>query len=820
MRFMIEKTTKPKSTGWKHFVYTLFLIQPFWTLAQTGNGHQSLTGQVVDAVSQRPIQAATVSLMRKDSVILAGTTSAADGSFSFGSIPEARMGNRPDGHYLLRISVIGYQPFYRTYTAGEKSSLNTGIIRLKQEADQLQSIVVVGEKAAFKTEIDKKVFNVDRSLASKGGTAADALRQIPTLSIDATGNVTLRNGPPVILVDGKVTTLTLDQIPSDQIQTIEVIPNPSARYDAEGNNGIVNIVMKKNRKPGMNGSVTGVWSTLRELYGFLNTNIYQNRWNFTLNYMAHRHRSVSNTTTSLLNLTDHTSLEQQGRSVRTGPFQKVRAGADFFMDAHNTFSLSTDIGGGFHPTVGGQTSAYLNAAGGIDSSSRRKTTEADHFLFTHTEFDYTHTFKPQGAKWETSATLETYHGPSTGTYTMQYLDKGGAATSAPYLQEYGGSARASDLTFQSDLTNPLRDGKARLEAGLKAIVHNNHSNNNFLDYDNTGKQYIVNPLASYDYSYADNTYAAYGSYNDHIGSKFSYMAGLRVERYDYTGTLNDLHTQFSFHNTGLYPSLFLTQKTGEDGEFHLNYSRRVNRPQWWQITPWTNYANPQNPQTGNPHIQSENTNLGELSYNLSKGGTTLNATVYVKNTISPIISFNIPLSNDTLLSTFKNGNSSNTYGSEFIVKVPLLKWWSATTNLNFFQTSINADNLSKWLSNSGFSWFAKLNSEMKLAGIYTVQLTGNYNAPNIIAQGKIMASGGLDVAVKREFMKNRAATLILSLSDILNTQQSRIMTGSPNSFIQYAITKPETRVLKVNFTYTFGKEKNGERKKATSVSTD
>ncbi|MHA4807612.1 TonB-dependent receptor domain-containing protein [Flavitalea flava] len=781
-------------------------------MAQSGAGRQTITGKIIDAATQRPIQSATVSLLGKDSIVLAGASSEMDGSF--------HMGNIPDGHTLFRVSIVGYQPVYRVIPAGQKNLINVGVIRVKPLAAQLQTVVVVGEKAAFRTEIDKKVFNVDRSLASKGGTAADALRQVPTLSIDATGQVTLRNGAPVILVDGKRTTLTLDQIPSDQIQSVEVIPNPSARYDAQGNNGIVNIVMKKNRKPGMNGSVTGVWNSLHELYGFLNTNVYQNRWNFTLNYMAHRHRSVSNTSSRLDNLKDNTSLLQNGRAVTTGPFQKIRAGADFFMDQHNTFSLSSDVGFGKHPTTGEQAAEYLNAVGGVDSGSNRKTTEGDVFTFTHTEFEYTHAFKKQGAKWTTSGALETYHGKFEGSYTMQYLNKAGAETGLPYLQQYGGGANASTLTWQSDFTESLREGKARLEAGVKAILHNNHSRNNFLDYDHSLNQYTVNGLASYDYSYADNTYAAYGSYNDHIGSKFTYMAGLRVEQFDYTGTIHDNHTQFSFHNTGIYPSLFLTQKAGDNGEFHLNYSRRVNRPQWWQITPWTNYSNPQNPQAGNPKIQSENTNLGELAYNNSRGSTTLNATIYVKNTLSPIISYNIPLSNDTLLSTFRNANSTNTYGSEIIVKIPVLKWWSATTNLNFFQTAINADNLAKGLSNSGFSWFAKLNSEMKLAEIYTFQLTGNYNAPNIIAQGKIMASGGVDAAIKRDFLKNKTGTLVLSVSDIFNTQQYKVMTGSSSSFIQYAVTKPQTRVFKINFTYSFGKEKNGELKKATSISTD
>jgi outer membrane receptor protein involved in Fe transport len=296
------------------------------------------------------------------------------------------------------------------------------------------------------------------------------------------------------------------------------------------------------------------------------------------------------------------------------------------------------------------------------------------------------------------------------------------------------------------------------------------------------------------------------------------MAGLRLEKYDYTGLLPNDNSGFGFHQTGLYPSLFLTEKTGENSDLHLNYSRRVNRPQWWQITPETNYSNPQNPQVGNPHIRPENTNLVELAYNNQLGGIGLNSTLYVKNTLSPIMSYNIPLSRDTLLGTFENGNSINTYGAEIVFKLPVTKWWNATTNLNLFQTSINADNLSKGLSNSGFSWFAKLNSDMKVLKLYTVQLTGNYNAANVVAQGKVLASGGMDIAIKRDFLKNNSGTLVLSLSDVLNTQQTRVNTYSQGLFFQEAVNKPQTRVLKINFTYTFGKDLDGQRHKVTSES--
>ncbi len=800
----------------RHFVYALMSLWPVCALAQIRShpDESTLTGKIIDGETRQPIPSATVVLLHQDSTVVSEVISRADGGFSLKDLPEDL--------YILRISAVGYQSFSKSFDGSRHEGgtpFNAGTIRLKPVPAQLQAVTVVGTRSVLKTEIDKKTFDVDKSLASKGGTAQDALRQVPTLNVDAAGNVTLRNGTPVILLDGKQTQLTLDQIPADQIQTIEVMPNPSARYDAQGNHGIVNIVLKKNRKPGMNGSVTAVWNSLHETYGFLNMNMYKNKWNFTLNYMAHDHRSVSNTTTTLNDLSSNTSVLQRGHIVTTGPFQRINAGLDFFMDPQNTFSLAGNLGFGHHPSTGIQTTNYMDAGGLTDSTSTRTSYESDNFVFGHANFDYSHAFKKENEKLTASAALETYHGPGNGNYSMQYLDKNGTVLGSPYVQQYQGTGQAHRLTLQSDFVDPLHDGNAKIEGGIKATLHVNHSFNDFQDYSAATQMYAKDTAASYNYSYSDNTYAAYSSFSDQLG-KFRYMAGLRFEQYNYTGHLLDIDSTFYFHTTGVYPSLFLTEKIGDNSELHLNYSRRLNRPQWWQISPLTNYTNPQNPQEGNPHIRPENTNLVELGYNTEFGTVGLNSALYLKNTLNPMTPYNIPLSGDTLLSTFENANYTNIYGAEIIAKIPVTKWWNATVNLNLFEMVINADNLSQGLSTSGFGGFGKLNSEMKIFNIYTFQLTGNYNGPYVIAQGKTLPAGGMDIAIKRDFLKNNAGTLVISLSDVLNTQQTRIQTYSSGVFFQDAITKPETRVLKINFTYNFGKELNGERHKATLESHD
>ena len=784
----------------KHYSFLFILLLPFFSIAQT------LTGKVVDATTKQPIHAATVSILRKDSSVLASVISQSGGDFTMKSLPATSC--------ILQITVVGYQTITKTIPAGHRAApTSLGVLRLTPAAVQMQTVAVVARRPVFRTEVDKKVFNVDQSLASKGGTAQDALRQVPTLSVDAAGNVSLRNGSPTILLDGKQTQLTLDQIPADQIESIEVMPNPSAKYDAQGNHGIINIVMKRNRKPGMNGSFTGVASTLRETYGFANLNVFKHKWNFTFNAMAHGHRSLANTTTTYHNLASNTTSVQHGRSVTIGPFQSYRLGADYNMDAHNTFSLSGNAGFGYHPSGGSQITDYFNKGGLLDSAGSRSSYDADHFVFTHANFDWAHTFSKPGEKWTAGAAMETYHGNGHGNYSMQYLDKGGAVLSDPFLQRYHGFGNAHNLTLQTDYSDPLMEGKAKFEAGLKTIVHGSRSFEDFED--DSAHSFVKNGSASYNYSYNNNTYAGYASFNQQLG-KFSYQGGLRFEHYTYTGHLLDGNGSFGYHQTGLYPSVYLTEKFDENNDLHLNFSRRVNRPQWWQITPETNYGNPQNPQRGNPQIRPENTNLVELAYNTQVSSIGFNTTIYLKNTLDPIMAYNTPLNKDTLLSTFENANYSNTYGAEVIARIPIAKWWNATTNFNLYETDINADNLSQQgLSNSGVSWFAKLNSDMKLFNIYTVQLTGNYNAGRVLAQGKVLPSGGLDAAIRRDFLPHKAATLVISLSDVFNTQRSEVETFQQGVFFQNSFNKPETRVLKISFMYSFGKELDGNRHKGS-----
>lgn len=763
-------------------------------------GH--LFGRVMDAGSNKPVEFAAVSLLReKDSSVVTGMLTKGNGDFS--------LDNLPFGQFVVKVNFIGYNTFYKKVTiTPQKMEQDLGNFRLDAYTSNLKTAVVTANKPTFSMGIDKKVFNVEKSLASVGGTATDVLRQVPTVNVDIDGNVTLRNGSPTIFVDGKPSVLTLDQIPADEIQSIEIITNPSAKYDAAGMSGIINIILKKDRKPGINGNIMAGAGTGDKYNAGGMLNIYQKPINITLNYFMNSRNAPGNSTTNRDNLFQQTYMNQNGASFDKHLFQAGRLGIDYTLDNRNTLSLSGGIGGGNFNSLTTMNTSYLNNVKAPDSSSLRTTNGANHFRFISADLNYTHNFIKDKEQLTGQVSYRNFNGPGNGIYNTQFFGQNGTPSALPLMQNYNTGGGAGFFIVQADYTDPLNNGKARLETGVKATAGNNSSFNNTYDVDSTGAL-VFNNRVSYDFNYSSTNYAAYVNFSNTMG-KFSYQAGLRYEDYTLSGQNADGTNKFSVSKPGLFPnlfpSLFLTQKLTDNQQLQLNYSRRIERPDWRQMSPRTDYTDPQNLRKGNPALEPEYTNSFEFSYNNNFGNNNLLATLYYRNTNNLITSYVTPLKGDTLLNTFVNANSSNSYGLELTMQNQIAKWWNLTSNINLFQTSIEASNIKSNLTNSGFSWFAKINSDMLLPANFSFQITGNYQGPRVIPQGKIDGQGNLDLAVRKQFLKNKAASLTLSLSDVFNTRKFFTHTESEGFFIQDQLRKRESRILQLTFNYRFGKQ--------------
>jgi ferric enterobactin receptor len=824
-------------------------------------GH--IYGKLVDS-GGRPISDATVLLMqnkydsvskkRKD-VLMKGISTKSNGEFSFEELPMF-------GTLKLKISATGYKNYEQSVAfqmrmpaggaAAKPSSdpaqamnamsnmvngfdRDLGNIKMVTDVKQLDAVTVTASKPTLRMDLDKKVYNVEKDVVNAGGTALDVMKNVPSVNVDIDGNVTMRNATPQIYIDGRPTTLTLDQIPADAIESVEVITNPSAKYDASGGGaGILNIVLKKNRKTGYNGNLrTGVDS-----HGGINAggnfNLRQNKFNFTGAGFYNQNHSITNGTNDQSNsLNVPTSIDESIYNKNKGAFVFGSIGFDYFVTNRTTLSLTgIKVHGMFSPTETDNiyTSVYPPDTSAVTNYSLKNTTSSREFNASGLQFGFKHLFPTEGETLTLDLNYFAGINSNSSYYATNYYEDGpGSQADGLRQQKLDGNGSNKFLTIQTDYVKPF-SAKTKLEAGLR--MNSQHLLNNQYNYLDTlgNNDYYLVPSASTNYVNSNYVYAAYVSFSSAI-KNFGYQAGLRGESSSYTGELTNVKETYSNqYPISLFPSLFLNQKLKNKQEFQLSYTRRINRPNFFQLIPYTDYTDTLNITRGNPNLIPEFTNSLELSYSKTlKGNNTILASVYYKQTNHLITRFqdsaiNPITGNTDIINTYENANFSKTIGAELTSVTTITKWWDLTANLNLYNSVINTENLGQASQGALWSWFGKLNSNFKMPAKFKLQITGIYQsksnlpvntnsgqmgppgggAPQSAAQGYIAAFWAVDAAVSRSFLKNDAATISLSMGDIFRTRWSR--QHSENAFFEQDYDRlRDPQLLRLNFTWRFGK---------------
>ena len=817
-------------------------------------------GKIVDAKTNKPIEAVSIQLIsakfdtvlkkRKDTVI-SGMLTTKGGNFSLENLPLF-------GQFRLKITAIGYKEieqkvaFEMKMGAGDMSQAlsaidkDLGNIKLEQDAQVLESVTVTGSKPLISSGIDRKIFNVEKNITSVGGTAIDVMRNVPSVSVDIDGNVSLRNAAPQIYVDGRPTTLTLEQIPADAISTIEVITNPSAKYDASGGTaGILNIVLKKNRKAGYNGNLrAGI-----DMRGKFNLggdlNVRQGKINVFGSAMFNQRKSISTGYTDRLTKVGNpnTRLYQDDYSVSEGLFGFARGGVDYFIDNRNTLSLSgTFVKGKFEPYS--TSDMYLDTLySGYTGSgySQRISNSEGEFKNRGGMLSFKHNFAKAGKEWTADINYNKSNNLNNNEVnTTDYFSQGGNVKNE-FRQLMEGAGRTEFLTIQTDYVNPIGE-KGKVEMGLRAQFRNVESKNDISFYGTTG-EYIKVPQLSSEFRNQDRVYAAYSTYtNSH--KNFGYQIGFRFESSEYDGRVNTTDaggkdTVIQYGNKfpiSLFPSIFLSQKLKNDQELQFNFSRRINRPSFFQLFPFVDYSDSLNLSRGNPALRPEFTYSVEMSYMKTyKGNNTFMVSGYLKYTDDLITRYQVaelhPVSgNPVVVNTFINANSSYVTGLEFINRHAVAKWWDLNTNLNLFTSKINLAEIYGVTADPIFSYFFKINNSFKLPKNFTIQLSGEYQSktvlppggsggggggggrpgggmgfgPSSAAQGYVGANYGVDIAVRYDFMKEKRASITLNFSDIFRTRRYNVFTDSP-FFEQETFRRRDPQFLRLNFSWRFGK---------------
>lgn len=819
-------------------------------------------GRILDKATNKGVDAASVQLVqnkfdsvskqRKD-VVIAGQLTRANGDFSLEGLPVM-------GQFKLRVSGIGYvlyeQPVKFDLKMGggadmsqmlNKVDVDLGDIKLSVDSKLMEEVKVVGTKPFMQMGVDRRIFNVEKSLVSTGQTATELMRNIPGIDVDIDGNVSLRNASPTIFVDGRPTTLTLDQIPADAIQSVELITNPSAKFDASGGTaGILNIVLKKNRKAGYNGNIRGGIDSRARVNLGGDINVKQDKINIFANAMINQRKSIGEGTTYRQDLftTPNILFNQTNNTVNKGLFMFTRLGLDYFINNRNTITVSGSyVRGSFdNSDVIDITTDSLYPGFIRTDNGQRVSTGGFDFRNAGGAIGYKKLFKKAGMELTSDFNFNYSKNSRESDFNTQYFDVDNNPKGIPIQQRQTGSGDNSFYTFQVDFVNPLTE-KSKMELGVRAAIRDVQSENLNYVYDEFTGGYIPIVAINANYKFIDRVLAAYGTYSNMIGKNFSYQLGLRVESSKYEGTL--LTNNEGFTNSfpfSMFPSVFLTQKLKNDQDLQFSYSRRINRPNFFQLLPFIDYTDSLNISRGNPALVPEFTNSFELGYQKSfKKNHSLLASIYLKMTDDLITRYQVKEASpvpgrDVIINTYVNANSSMAYGFELTSKNPLAKWIELTTNLNLYNSSINADNLTGNFDTEIWSFFGKMNAAIKLPKNYTVQLSGDYRSKSILpqgggggggrggggggggggfggggfggaqttSQGYINPNYGVDIAIRKDFGKDKAGSVTLSVNDIF---KSRVYSTFSESefFIQETSRRRDWQVFRLNFNWRFGK---------------
>lgn len=818
-------------------------------------GH--IYGKLVDSLG-KPISEASVILLqtkfdsvskKKKEILFKGVTTKSNGEFSLDELPMF-------GQLKLKITAVGYTAYEQPVIfqmkmpaggakpAGDASQqmsamtsmLNNvdkdlGNITLASDNKQLAAVTVTSSASGLRMDIDKKVFNVDKNIVSAGGTALDVMKNVPSLQVDIDGNVKLRNAAPQIYIDGRPTTLTLDQIPADAIENVEVITNPSAKYDASGGTaGILNIVLKKNKKTGYNGNLMAGVDKRGGINGGGNFSLRQGKINFSAAAMVNQMRNRTTGTTDRLNFGDtQTHVYQNNINKTNGGFMFGRLGLDYFVTNRMTLSIAAvKVHGEFKPyeTIDITTDSIFKTGATASNYSQRFSNSTREFNATGIQGGMKYNFPKAGEELTMDANYFNGKNEGNSMYTTNYYK--GSIVTGSQLQQVISSGGNKFLTLQTDYVKPITE-KTKLETGLRAQINKIKNDNETFIQGVGGTEFVKIPSATNNYSNKDNVYAAYASITSSI-KDFGYKLGLRAESSSYKGELINTGEEFSNkYPLSLFPSIFLSQKLKNKQEVQMSYTRRVRRPNFFQLIPIVDYTDSLNIRQGNPNLKPEFTNSLEMSYTKSlKGNNTILTSIYFKQTTDLITNYldksvNPVTGEEDLINTYVNANSSYSYGAEATSVNYIKKWWDFTANINIYKSKINTDNISGTSQDAMWSWFGKINNNFKLPKNFTIQLSGDYQSKTNLpvnnntgqmgppmsqaqssSQGYIRPFWGVDAAFKKTFLKNNAASITLSISDIFKTRKQDQYSYS-EYFVQnyYRLNNPQ--MIRLNFAYRFGK---------------
>ena len=798
----------------------MLVLSVLTVYAETEKGAQ-ITGKVIDASTKQGMEFANISLRKTGSKeFIKGTVSDQLGAF--------RLDGVSNGNYVVAVSVVGYATFEKELTIGTgQKTINLRNILLKEDTQLLNEVQVVGQRSQMKFEIDRKVFNVDQSLATAGGSASDVLGNIPSVQVDPEGEVSLRgNSSVTVWINGKESGLSadnraqiLEQLPAESIERVEVITNPSAKYNPEGTAGIINIVLKKNRKAGYYGSLQAGVDTRGGYNAAGNVNFSSGKFESFVNVGTRVRKSEGEGYTNRQNLDDNgnpvSSLNQLRNDEDTRKPVIARMGTTYHATDKDHFSFS-----GFGLLGRGDETDWLNYTSNIPGSftnSLRTSAEKRKMNIGNFEIGYKRDFSEK-SNLDLSASYNLVNITPESSFLQVSNYAGGTSTSSYQFQENVMKPRKWE--FQADYVTEFGE-QNKIEAGYKGEFLTSKSKVSTYSGTSEGNAAFNEGLYN-NFTYDQNVNALYATYSKRI-NRFGIQLGLRGEHtrtntnsLGYNQSETD-HPAYKDDYFSFYPSAFLSYQLPSNNELQLNYTRRVSRPWGGQLNPFVNLTDSTNISYGNPLLLPQYSNSLELNYIKNWENHTLSASLYYRNTDNVIqrISYR---DGDIMKSTFENIAKTQSAGTELILKNNLFRMIDLTSTLNFYYNKLDgfsylpagATTPVVGEADEDFSWSARIIANVMLPWGVSLQATGDYNSRELVAQGYRKANHAIDLGLRKSFL-DRKLSLTINTRDLLNSRKRETIT-SGSGFSQESVFARSGRTVGFTLTYNFGNMKGSSKR--------
>lgn len=790
----------------------LFLISsiPYFANSQT-----IVSGEVVDSIGNKPIEFASFKLFsQKDSTLKSGAYTDEKGKFLIENIQ--------DGNYYGVLTFSGFEEktIHNIQIAGQPSYFVGKIKMQTVNIKNIEELVIEGKLETLSAGIDKKVYNVDQDISSKSAGADEVLNNIPSISLDEDGKVSLRgNGSVTILIDGQPSNMTgdggsfLSSIPANSIERIEVVTNPSARYSPDGTAGIINIVLKKNKLRGFNGLVSasgGIPGNDHKLNASLS---YRNDkinvfGSYGFNYMDGYRNNYSNMERRLSDTTSM-KLDQNriGNHLKRG--HSARVGFDWFINNNNTIGLSLNGQFNSENRGGDQLNTQYFTTDVIANQWERKSFEPETRKALDVNLYHTYNLKDNSGKLSSSVYYSLSNRVDQGRFEQYYSIFNYAYSSANSLyQEQKATNDDGTFSAQIDFEKIVKKINARYEVGAKASLGSQHLLSNSSSLNILTNQMEPDTFAIYNYKYKEDVYSAYGVFGQELG-KFKYQVGLRAEYVLQEPRLLSTAQSFKKEYFQLYPSAHIRYEVAKNAELSLGYSRRINRPKSWDLNPFAIYSDPYNLRMGNPNLKPEFIQSVDLGYTQTFKVISITASVYYRYTNDVISRIKTFITNNTAAVTMGNISTSQTVGGELVFQIRPTSWWRNTLSFNANYIDYKSKTTAG-LNNSGFNWGAKYMGSFDFwKKTASVQINAVYNAPRTTPQGVIYLWNYVDLSVQKSFF-NKKFTVGLKLADVFNTKNFRMKLNS-GDLSQTSKFDFQTRRVYLTLTYKFGKMESSQK---------